>query len=140
MSSSGTQTLAETPLAEAKPRRLTPLQAILGLSFIGVGSLHFVIEKFFVAIVPESLPNPEALVQISGVAEIAGGIGVLIPGTRSLAGKGLLALLIAVFPANINMAVNAERFNNLPEWTLWARLPLQFVMIGLVWKATQSKS
>lgn len=134
------ETPAQAPIAEPKSPRLTPLQAILGFSFVGVGSLHFIAEKFFVAIVPKSLPNPKALVQISGVAEIAGGLGVLIPGTRRLAGKGLLTLLLAVFPANINMAVNAERFKNFPAWSLWARLPLQFVMIRLVWKATQSKS
>lgn len=134
------ETPVQTPLAEQKAPRLTLLQAILGFAFIGVGSMHFIIEKFFVAIVPKSLPNPKALVQISGVAEIAGGLGVLIPGTRRLAGKGLLALLLAVFPANINMAVNADRFKNFPAWSLWARLPLQFVMIRLVWKATQAKS
>lgn len=140
MSSVETQSPSEAPFDEAKPPRLTLLQTIVGLSFIGIGTSHFVIEKFFVAIVPKSLPNPKALVQISGVAEIAGGLGVLIPGTRRLAGKGLLTLLLAVFPANINMAVNSERFKNIPAWSLWARLPLQFVIIRIVWKATQRKS
>ncbi len=124
---------------EAAPKRLTVLQLITGIAFMTTGTLHFVAEKFFTAIVPKSLPNPKLLVYVSGVAEFAGGLGVLIPGTRRLAGKGLLALLIAVFPANINMAVNADRFKQFPAWSLWARLPLQFLMIRQVWKATQSK-
>lgn len=98
--------------------------------------MHFTHEKFYTAIVPRSLPNPKALVQISGVAEIAGAVGVVIPGTRKLAGKGLIALLIAVFPANIQMAVNAERYKQFPAWALWARLPLQFAAIALVWRGT----
>ncbi|MGB1583931.1 MAG: DoxX family protein, partial [Solirubrobacterales bacterium] len=121
-----------TTIAEA-PKRLTALQLITGLAFMTTGTLHFVAEKFFTAIVPRSLPNPKMLVYVSGVAEFAGGLGVLIPGTRRLAGKGLLALLIAVFPANINMAVNADRFKQFPAWSLWARLPLQFLMIRQVW-------
>lgn len=111
-----------------------------GLAFMAVGTMHFVIEKFFIAIVPKSLPNPKLLVQISGVAEIAGGLGLLIPATRRLAGKGLLALLVSVFPANINMAVNSERFKNFPAWSLWARLPLQFLMMRIVWKVSQPRT
>lgn len=101
------------------------------------GTLHFVAEKFFTAIVPRGLPNPRLLVHISGVAEFLGGVGVLIPSTRKHAGRGLLVLLLAVFPANINMAVNAERFKQFPAWALWARLPLQFAIIAQVWLATQ---
>ncbi len=117
-------------------KRITPLQLATAATFLTTGSLHFVQEKFFTAIVPKSLPNPKALVYISGVAEIAGGIGVLIPSTRRLAGKGLLALLLAVFPANINMALNPERFKMFPAWALWARLPLQFLIMLQVWAAT----
>jgi uncharacterized membrane protein len=105
--------------------------------FLGSGIMHFTHEKFYTAIVPKSLPNPKLLVQISGVAELAGAVGVLIPGTRKLAGKGLIALLIAVFPANINMALNPERFKRFPAWSLWARLPLQFAAIEMVRRASQ---
>lgn len=105
--------------------------------FTTTGILHFTHEKFFTAIVPKSLPNPKALVQISGVAELAGAVGVLIPSTRRLAGKGLIALLIAVFPANVNMALNPDRFKQFPAWALWARLPLQFAAIALVWRGSQ---
>ncbi|MBI2690967.1 MAG: DoxX family protein [Solirubrobacterales bacterium] len=110
------------------------------LLFLGSGIMHFTHEKFYTAIVPKSLPNPKALVQISGVAEITGAVGVLIPGTRKLAGQGLIALLIAVFPANINMALNPDRFKQFPAWALWARLPLQFAAIVLVRRGTQQRS
>lgn len=132
-------TSEEATAAVPAAKRLTPLQLIVGFAFMTTGILHFVAEKFFTAIVPKSLPNPKLLVHVSGVAEFAGGVGVLLPRTRPLAGKGLLALLIAVFPANINMAVNADRFKQFPAWALWARLPLQFLMIRQVWKATQTK-
>ena len=71
--------------------------------------------------------------------EFLGGLGVLIPSVRKYAGHGLLALVVAVFPANINMAVNPKRFKQFPEWALWARLPLQFAIIAQVWAATQRK-
>jgi uncharacterized membrane protein len=127
-------------IQEPAAKQPTLLRLIVGAAFMTTGVLHFVIEKFFIAIVPKSLPNPELLVQVSGVAEFAGGGGVLVPQTRRPAGLGLIALLLAVFPANINMAVNAERFPQIPAWALWARLPLQFGMIAAVWKATQPKS
>ncbi|MGH2905696.1 MAG: DoxX family protein [Solirubrobacterales bacterium] len=118
---------------------LTPLQISAGLMYIVSGILHFVIEKFYTSIVPPKFPNPKALVYISGVAEIAGGIGVFIPRTRRLAGKGLIALLIAVFPANVNMALNPDKFNRFTPVQLWGRLPLQFAAIFHVWKATQAR-
>jgi uncharacterized membrane protein len=99
--------------------------------------MHFTNEKFYTAMMPKSLPNHRELVQISGAAEIAGAVGILIPGTRKFAGQGLIALLIAVFPANINMAVNSEKFKMFPAWALWARLPLQFAAIAMVWRASQ---
>jgi uncharacterized membrane protein len=108
--------------------------------FMTTGVLHFIVEKFFTAIVPEGLPNPRALVQISGVAEFLGGVGVLVPAVRRQAGFGLIALLLAVFPANVNMAVNSDRFRQFPSWALWARLPLQLVIIAQVWLATQREA
>jgi uncharacterized membrane protein len=69
---------------------------------------------------------------VSGVAEIAGGLGLLVPRTRRAAAWGLIALFIAVFPANVNMAVNELPLGTktVPAWTLWARLPLQLVLIA----------
>ena len=85
-------------------------------------------------IVPPGLPSPQALVLISGIAEMAGGLGLLVPRLRAAAACGLIALLIAVFPANIYMAMSPERFAHLhvPAWALWARLPLQFLLIAAV--------
>ncbi len=88
------------------------------------------------AIVPPLLPNPHAIVQGSGACEILGGIGVLLPATRVAAAWGLIALLVAVFPANIFMATEAARFRSVaPAWSLWARLPLQFVLIWWIYRA-----
>lgn len=119
-------------------KKPTPLQLSVTGLFLGSGIMHFTHEKFYTSIVPKSLPNPKQLVYISGVAEILGAIGVLLPFSRKFAGRGLIALLIAVFPANIQMALNPERYKQFPAWGLWARLPLQFLAIAQVWKATQT--
>jgi uncharacterized membrane protein len=103
--------------------------------FIGGGINHFLNATFYDRIVPPAFPSPHLLVIISGIAEIAGGIGLLIPPLRRAAGWGLIALLIAVFPANLYMALERARFADLhfPAWTLWARLPLQIVFIAWIW-------
>jgi uncharacterized membrane protein len=100
-------------------------------AMVGVGTLHLVVPKPFVDIVPKILPAPLELVYISGVAEILGGLGLLIPTLRRAAGWGLVALYIAVFPANVNMAINNMPLNgeHHPR-LLWARLPLQAVLIA----------
>src|SRR5580692_9212259 len=88
----------------------TVARTLLGLLFIAAGVNHFAHPGFYERIVPPPLPSPALLVVISGVAEIAGGLGVLIPATRKAAGIGLVALLIAVFPANVYMAQHPELF------------------------------
>ncbi len=89
-------------------------------------------------IVPPSLQDrAKSLVDVSGVAEIAGGVGVLLPRTRRLSGLALIALLAAVFPANLYMASAPERFHKIPRWALYARLPLQPLMMLWAWKATR---
>jgi uncharacterized membrane protein len=108
---------------------LRPLAALI---FTAAGVLHFVRPGMYEAIMPEALPAHRELVYASGVAEIAGGLGLLHERTRRPAGWFLIATLLAVFPANINMAVNAEKFRQFPEWALWARLPFQLVFIALV--------
>jgi uncharacterized membrane protein len=105
---------------------------LLGAFFLAAGSLHFLKPRPYVAIVPDALPRKLDLVYASGVAEIAGGAGV-IAGRRA-AGWWLIATLIAVFPANVNMAVNADRFRAVPEPLLWARLPVQGLLIAWVWR------
>ena len=115
-------------------RRLAAALFVLG----GVG--HFAFPSAYRAIVPPSLPAPGVLVAVSGVAEVAGGVGLLMPRLRRAAGWGLVALLVAVFPANVHMALNPGRFGvldalgpTLGRAALWARLPLQAVLIAWVW-------
>ena len=107
---------------------------LLGAFFLVAGTLHFLKPKPYVAIVPDVLPRKREIVYVSGVAEIAGGALVLPERTRRAAGWWLIATLLAVFPANVNMAVNAERFRSVPEPLLWARLPLQGLLIAWVWR------
>lgn len=109
----------------------------LAAFFIGAGVNHFVIPGVYKRIVPPGLGDPETLVRVSGVAEVAGGVGVLLPRTRRLAGCGLVALLAAVFPANVHMARNPEKFEKIPAWALYARLPLQPLMMWWAWRATR---
>ncbi len=120
---------------EAGPRRRS--RSLLGLLFIGAGINHFVIPGAYERIVPPGWGDPKTLVMVSGVAEIAGGVGVLVPRTRSLAGVGLVALLVAVVPANVYMALEPERFRQIPRWALYARLPLQPVMMWWAWRASR---
>ena len=113
---------------------------ITGLLFAIAGVLHFVFTPAYVAIVPPMLPGPRMLVWISGIAEIAGGVGLMIPSVRVAAGWGLVALLVAVFPANVYMAMRqgAPAGPQIPAWALWARLPLQAVFIWWVLRVSRS--
>ena len=110
----------------------TLLRFLAAIFFVVAGIGHFVKPELYLKILPLYLPAHELLVFISGVAEVAGGVGLLIPRLRRAAGWGLIALLIAIFPANIYMLQHPELFN-FPVWTLWARLPLQAVFIAWVW-------
>ena len=98
--------------------------------------LHFVHPETYLRIMPPALPAPRLLVLLSGVAEVAGGLGLLLPATRRSAGWGLLALLVAVFPANVYMISLAGKLH-IPAWVLWARLPLQPLLMWLVWRAAR---
>ena len=111
---------------------------LLAAFFIGAGINHFASPRFYEAMVPPPLADDAGrVVQVSGVAEIAGGLGVLLPWTRRLSGSYLVALLAAVFPANLYMARTPARFNKIPPWALWARLPLQPLMMWWAWRATR---
>jgi len=111
---------------------------LLGNLFILAGLNHFAIPRAYERIVPPRLgAHARAIVRWSGVAEMAGGVGVLVPATRRAAGVGLIALLAAVFPANLYMAREPERFARIPRWALYARLPLQPLMMLWAWRATR---
>src|SRR5512147_3219205 len=105
---------------------------VLTIFMIGAGVNHFYNPQPYVGMMPAMLPAPLTLVYVSGIAEILGGLGLILPATRRLAAWGLIALLIAVFPANINMAVHHLPLGTtpVPTWALWARLPLQLVLIA----------
>jgi uncharacterized membrane protein len=111
------------------------LRILLSLFFVIAGTLHFLSPEAYMHIMPPYLPHPLLLVYVSGICEIAGGVGVLVPRLRRIAGYGLIALLITVFPANLHMALNHISLlgTNLPDWVLWSRLPLQALLIALVW-------
>ena len=104
---------------------------LIGLAafFINVGIDHFVNPDFYLSIMPPAFPLHIEAVYISGVFEILGGIGVLIPKFRRFSGWGLVALLIAVYPANIYMAITPEAFPEISIGLLYFRLPLQFLFI-----------
>jgi uncharacterized membrane protein len=110
------------------------------LSMVSVGVLHFVRPSGFVKIVPAWLPAPLFLVLLSGFFEIAGGIGLFSRRLHRAAAYGLIALYIAVFPANINMAVHDIQPDggHIPEALLWLRLPLQAAFIAFAWWLSRS--
>jgi uncharacterized membrane protein len=100
--------------------------------FIFMGIMHFVIPRTYESIVPDALPAKRALVYASGIAEIAGGAGVLHPRTQQAASLWSVATLLAVFPANVHMALHPERYPKVPggRVALLARLPLQALAIA----------
>ncbi|MGE0104855.1 MAG: DoxX family protein [Blastocatellales bacterium] len=109
------------------------LKYLLVIFFVGGGINHFVNPDFYIRIMPPYLPWHRELVLLSGVFEVVLGLMVLIPRYLRLAGWGLIALLIAVFPANIHMAVNSHLYPEIPTVFHFIRLPLQLVFIAWVW-------
>jgi uncharacterized membrane protein len=106
----------------------------LTLIFVVSGIAHFVNSGFYVRMIPPQLAPAPLLVHISGVCELAGGIGIAVPRFRRAAGIGLIALLIAVFPANVYMALRPELFGDVGSpAAFWIRLPIQLVLIVWVW-------
>lgn len=111
-------------------------RSFAGPVMIAAGINHFVNPDFYLKIIPAGLPAPEALVYVSGAAQSLTALGTMFPRTRRGAGWVLIATLVAIYPANIYMAVNPEKFPSIPQWALLARLPLQFLFIYWVWLAT----
>ena len=113
------------------PRRS---RAVLGAFFLGAGLLHFLKPRPYESIMPGALPAHRELVYVSGAAEMLGGAGVLSGRTSRWAGWWLIATMLAVFPANVNIAVEADRFRAIPEPLLWGRLPVQGAILYWIWR------
>jgi uncharacterized membrane protein len=122
-------------------RRLkTILKYLMVVFYVLVGVNHFINPAFYLNIMPPYLPWHLALVYLSGLMEVALGVMVIIPRLTALAAWGLILLLIAVFPANIHMAVNSELYPDINPVALWLRLPLQGVFIAWAYWYTRPET
>jgi len=113
-------------------------RVVMGVVYVAAGVNHFLSPRMYEGIMPDYLPAHHELVLLSGAAEIAGGVGVLMPRTRRAAAWGLVALLVAVMPANVWMVQHHERYPGIPLWALWVRLPLQGVLVWWAWRYTRA--
>ncbi|WP_054584669.1 MauE/DoxX family redox-associated membrane protein [Halolamina pelagica] len=120
------------------------LRYVMGLFYVVAGVSHFRAPNAFKRVVPRRLPRPTALVYLSGVAEILLGVGVLFERTRRLSAWGIVALLVAVFPANVYTVTDdvapelvPDRLNDVARLAAWVRLPMQAVLIGWAWLYTR---
>ncbi|MFC6964611.1 DoxX family protein [Halocatena marina] len=134
-------------IATILSRLKQPLVYVMGVFYTVAGVLHFVFPTAYARVVPPLFPKPHLLVYLSGIAEIGLGLGVMIQRTRRWSAWGLIALLVAVFPANIHMATSDMATNLVPDWAtgiaqgaMWARLPFQGVLILWAWWYTRSES
>jgi len=118
---------------------MTWSQRLVAVVFTAAGTLHFLRPGMYEDIVPDYLPAHHELVLASGVAEIGGALGVVPERTRRVAGLWLVATLVAVFPANLHMALHPDRYPGIAPALLWARLPLQALVIWWVLAATQAR-
>ena len=118
----------------------TPARFLLGVFFIAAGINHFWHTPFYVAMMPPYLPTPLALVYFSGVAEIGLGTLLLFARWQVIAGWGLIALSVAVYPANVHMALHPELFTQFSPAGLWLRLPLQAVVMAWAYWYTRPVS
>lgn len=126
---------------------MTRSQRLLAATFTVAGSLHFIRPRAYEAVMPPYVPHHREAVQLSGAAEIIGGLAVVHPATRGFARWWLLGLLLAVFPANLHMALNREQVatrgvpvDRVPAWVLWGRLPVQALFMAWAWRATEPRS
>lgn len=107
------------------------LRLLLSAFFILAGIMHFEKTPAYLSVMPPYIPHPFAAVYVSGLFEVLLGLLVIPVKTRRLAGWGLIVLLLAVFPANIHMALHPELFPRIPVWMLYLRLPVQFML--MIW-------
>jgi uncharacterized membrane protein len=125
-----------------------PLRYVMGALYVLAGVLHFVAPRVYEQVVPPRFPRSRALVYLSGVAEVVLGVGVLFERTRRVSAWGVIALLVAVFPANVYVATSDDldldgvpaRFRDPSDAALWARLPLQAVLVAWAWWYTGRSS
>lgn len=103
------------------------------------GLNHFLNPGFYEAIMPSYLPAHTELVYASGIAEMVGAAAIMYPPTRRMGGWWSISVLVAIFPANVHMALNADDYPTIPRWALMLRLPLQAVFVYLVWRAALSE-
>ncbi len=114
------------------------MRRLFGPFFVLAGVMHFVKPRAYERIMPPRLPHPRELVYASGLAEIAGGLATMHPATRRAGSAWSIATLLAVFPANLHMALEAERFEKAVPGgrpALWARLPVQALLIAWAYAA-----
>jgi uncharacterized membrane protein len=119
---------------------MSTARKVFGVIWVLAGALHFILPRTYEAIMPPYIPAHREMVMVSGAAEAAGGLMLLTPGLEKVARWWLLAVLVAIFPANVHMALHPGEIKGLPpvpEWTLWARLPFQAVFAALVIKLTE---
>ena len=130
--------LSRSPLSVAQRIALV----LASIFYIFAGSLHFIRPEFYLKIMPPYIPWHLGMVYVSGFFEILGGLGLLIPRTRRAAAWGLVALLIAVFPANLYMATNPVETGaaSLAPILRWGRLPLQLPLIAWLLWCTQPRA
>lgn len=120
-----------------------PLRRVMAVLYVFAGVMHFVVPELYVQIVPPVFPARLELVYLSGIAEIALGAGLVHPRTRRLAAWGIVALLIAIFPANVYMATSGVVIEGAPgsgdpsDIVRWGRLPIQALLLAWAWWYTR---
>ena len=111
----------------------------LAVMFLFTASAHFTkMKKDLINMVPKALPNPRLLVHLTGVLEVVGAVGLLIPATRDLAGLCLALLVVAMFPANVSAAMKGMPMRGRPPTSLWLRVPMQLLFVALTLWASQA--
>ncbi len=118
---------------------MTPSQRLLGAFFLGAGTLHFARPEMYEQIMPDYVPAHRELVLASGVAELAGAAALAFPPARRAAGWWLTAVLVTIFPANVHMALHPDRYPTIPRALLWARLPIQPLLVVWTLHATRRR-
>ncbi len=117
-----------TPVHGGRLARRSPY--LLAALLTTTGTLHFVVPRTFAALVPPQLPEPRSLVYLSGAAELSCAAGLVVPRTRRLAGWATAALFVAVFPGNVQMALDATDRSELYRAATYARLPVQVPLVA----------